>query len=198
MFRRSTLAVLFLLPMAACAQLTRQPTLTPSDFAEVTRAQQYINSIHTLRASFVQVWPNGATSQGTLWMDRPGRLRLQYAPPSMLALVTADGTVLLYDASNQTSTTLPLADTPLSIILAPTINLSGAVTVTAVQSEAAQLSMTAVQTAAPQQGSLTLVFSRVPFALQHIRMVTGEGYVIELSLFDVTTNVPVNPSLFQL
>lgn len=198
MFRRSTLAVLFLLPMAACVQMAEQPMLSASDIAEVAQAQQYLNSIRTLRASFVQLWPNGATSQGTLWMDRPGRLRLQYALPSTLALVATDGTVLLYDASNQASTTLPLARTPLSIILAPTIDLSGAVTVMAVQNQAAQLSITAVQTAAPQQGSLTLVFSRVPFALQHIRMVTGEGYVTELSLFDATPNVPVNPSLFQL
>ena len=198
MFRRSTLAVLFLLPIAACAQMAAQPMLSPSDIAEVARAQQYLNSIRTLRASFVQVWPNGATSQGTLWMDRPGRLRLQYAPPSTLALVTADGTVLLYDASNQASTTLPLAETPLSIILAPTINLSGPVTVMGVQNDAAQLSVTVAQTAAPQQGSLTLVFSRTPFALQYIRMVDAGGGVTQLSLFDVTPNVPVNPSLFDL
>ena len=112
--------------------------------------------------------------------------------------MAAGGTVLLYDASNQASTTMPLANTPLAIILAPVINLSGAVTATRIQNDPARLAITVVQTAAPQQGSLTLIFSRVPFGLRYIRMVDAEGRVTDLALLDVTLNVPVDRSLFQL
>ena len=178
--------------------MAEQPTLGAADAAELDRVQRYLNSIHTLQAHFDQVWPSGTTSQGMLWMDRPGRLRLQYSPPSSLTLVAAGGTVLLYDASNQASTTMPLANTPLAIILAPVINLSGAVTATRIQNDPARLAITVVQTAAPQQGSLTLIFSRVPFGLRYIRMVDAEGRVTDLALLDVTLNVPVDRSLFQL
>lgn len=199
MRRRSALAVLTLLPIAACApMLPERPVLSPSDVAALDRVQQYLNSIHTLRARFDQVWPNGATSEGTLWMERPGRLRLQYEPPSTLTLVAVDDTVLLYDSSNQASTTMPLASTPLAIILAPTINLSGPVTVTQMHNDPAGLAITVVQTAAPYQGSLTLMFSPTPLALRFIRMIDAAGQVIDLTLMDTTPNVPVSPSLFQL
>lgn len=198
MRRRSALVTLSLLPIAACTRMAEQPTLGAADAAELDRVQRYLNSIHTLQAHFDQVWPSGTTSQGMLWMDRPGRLRLQYSPPSSLTLVAAGGTVLLYDASNQASTTMPLANTPLAIILAPVINLSGAVTATRIQDDPVRLAITVVQTAAPQQGSLTLIFSRVPFGLRYIRMVDAEGRVTDLALLDVTLNVPVDRSLFQL
>jgi Outer membrane lipoprotein carrier protein LolA len=115
MRRRSFLAAI--VPLVACRSLPTQPA--PDNDAEINRVEAYLNGIKTLQAHSVQVWPNGTTSDGTLWMDRPGRLRLQYAPPSPLTLIAAQGTLLIHNASNQATTTMPLARTPLSILLAP-------------------------------------------------------------------------------
>ena len=52
--------------------------------------EQYINSIRTFQARFVQSNPNGSIVQGTLYVRRPGRMRFQYDPPSQLKIV-ADG-----------------------------------------------------------------------------------------------------------
>ena len=194
--RRPLLAAIALAPLAACQSVPNQPP--PENTAEINRVQAYLNGIETLQARFVQIWPNGTTSKGTLWMDRPGRLRLQYAPPTPLTLVAAQGTLLIYNTSNQGTTTMPLARTPLSMLLAPTIDLSGPVTVTNVQNTPGSLALTLVRSDAPRQGSLTLAFSRTPLTLRSIRLVDAEAHVTDLTLLALYPNVPVSASLFQL
>lgn len=198
MQRRSILGALIVASMAACQPMPVEQELSSQSNTEIDHVEAYLNGIKSLQARFVQVWPNNTTSAGTLWMDRPGRLRLQYAPPSPLTLVAAQGTLLIYDSANQGTTTLPLARTPLSILLAETISLRGSVTVTRVESAPAELVMAMVRTAAPQQGSLALLFSRAPPTLRSIRMVDAEGRVTDLTLLDLVPNKPIDPTLFKL
>jgi len=198
MQRRSILAAIIVAPLAACQPMPVRLDLSSQSNAEIDRVEAYLNGIKSLQARFIQTWPNATSSAGTLWMDRPGRLRLQYAPPSPLTLIAADGTLLIYDSANQGTTTLPLARTPLSILLAQTISLKASVTVTRVESTPAELTTTMVKTAAPRQGSLTLLFSRAPLTLQSIRIVDAEGHVTDLRLLDLLPNRPIDPALFEL
>ena len=100
---------LLLAAAPAVAQPRFQPT--PQDRADLARIETYLDSLRTLKAHFLQVAPNGAISQGTAWLDRPGRMRFQYDPPSPLLLVAGHGLVVFHDKSlNQTSNILMSAD----------------------------------------------------------------------------------------
>ena len=68
----------------------------------------------TLKAHFLQVAPNGAISQGTAWLDRPGRMRFQYDPPSPLLLVAGHGLVVFHDKSLNQTSNIPLSAGPRS------------------------------------------------------------------------------------
>ncbi len=46
------------------------------------RIETYLDGLRTLKANFLQVAPNGATSQGTVWLERPGRMRFQMTRPA--------------------------------------------------------------------------------------------------------------------
>ena len=59
-------------------------------------------------------------------------MRLQYDPPSRVVLVAARGRVVYADAATGASSSLPLSRTPLSMLLAERIVLSGPVTVVSV------------------------------------------------------------------
>ena len=85
MNRRDLLMLSSALLMPA-AQAGAQPRFepTPQDRADLARIETYLDSLRTLKAHFFQVAPNGAISQGTAWLDRPGRMRFQYDPPSPL------------------------------------------------------------------------------------------------------------------
>src|SRR5947209_8306961 len=93
MQRRTLIASLpaVLLARTAGAQ---QP---PNDRADLARIEAYLNTIGSLKARFLQVAPNGATSQGVAWLERPGRMRFQYDPPSPILLVAGHGLVVFHD-----------------------------------------------------------------------------------------------------
>ena len=41
-----------------------------------------MNNIKTLEASFVQMASNGTTSEGKLYIEKPSKIRMEYAPPA--------------------------------------------------------------------------------------------------------------------
>jgi len=117
----------------AVSPLRAQPALrpTPQDNADVARVEAYLNNIHTLRAQFLQVAPDGQITRGTVWLERPGHMRFQYDPPTPFLLVTSHGQLVFEDRSIQQVSEIPLSTTPLGILLADHVSLSGDVTVTA-------------------------------------------------------------------
>ena len=128
----AVLSVLSVLPgLAGCATVVPPGTLDDADRRVLSRIEAYLNTVHTLRARFSQTSTRGDGS-GTAWIERPGRMRLQYDPPSRVVLVAAHGRVVYADAANGSSSSLPLSRTPLSMLLAERIVLSGPVTVVSV------------------------------------------------------------------
>ncbi len=186
-----------LLLLAGCAGVPAPGALGAADLADVARVQRYLDGIRTLRARFVQAG-SGPGGAGTAWLARPGRLRLQYDPPSRAVLVAARGRVVFADAATGSSSSLPLARTPLAILLAQEIVLSGEVTVLSVERGPGVLAVAVRSTERPGQGRLTLGFAEGPLALRALEMVDGRGDVTRLALSDVAVGVAVDEGLFGL
>src|SRR5215472_3600960 len=45
------------------------------------RISAYLSSLQTMVGKFVQVGPDGGRTEGTFYMQKPGRVRFQYNPP---------------------------------------------------------------------------------------------------------------------
>jgi outer membrane lipoprotein-sorting protein len=184
-----------LAPLAARAQAARPPT--PQDAADLARIEAYLNAIHTLQAHFLQVAPDGAMSQGTAWLERPGRMRFQYDPPAPFLLVAARGNLTFEDRSIEQVSNVPLSLTPLGILLADHINLSGEVKVIGFQRLPGQLQVTLARSASPQDGSLTLVFTDSPLALRQWTVVDAQRRETKVTLYNVEQGVNIDPKLFE-
>ena len=65
-------------------------TLPSSAYANPAHApyEKYLNSITTLSGRFNQLNSKGHKAAGTIQISRPGKMRLDYAPPSPLMIVT--------------------------------------------------------------------------------------------------------------
>ena len=183
------------LPGAALAQV-HAAVLSDADQALLTRVGQYLNALRTLKGRFLQVAPDGATSQGTVWLERPGRMRFQYDPPSPLLLVAGHGTVVVHDSKLDSDNTIPLNQTPLGLLLGDTIALSGDVSVTDFQHQPGQLLITLVRTKSPGEGSLTLMMNADPLALTGWSVVDGEGRETRLRMSDVKLGGSFDNALF--
>ena len=190
--RRALLATGLLLPMAAGAQ----PLLSAQDRADVARAESALNAIHTLKARFQQIAPNGGVSGGTAWLDRPGRMRFQYDPPAPFLLVAGYGLLTFYDSQLQQTSTIPLGRTPVGLLLQDNLRLSGDVTVTKVTRLPGQLQVTLLRTATPSEGSITLIFADNPMTLRSWTVVDAQRQETRISLFDVELGGTFESSLF--
>lgn len=195
MYRRHLLLALAPLLLTAQAPVGQfQPT--PQDRADLARIEAYLNGIHTLKAHFLQVAPTGAISQGTAWMERPGRMRFQYDPPSPLLLVAGHGLVIFHDSSVDQTSNIPIGRTPLGILLADHVSLSGAVTVTGMQHLPGQIQVSLVRTDSPGDGTLTLVFADNPLTLRQWTVLDAQRQETRVTLYDVQTGGTFDQDLF--
>ncbi|MGC8477560.1 MAG: LolA family protein [Acetobacteraceae bacterium] len=183
--------------LAAPLLLAAAPAPT-EDAAELGRIAAYLNGIHTLKAHFLQVAPDGRISEGTAWVDRPGRMRFAYAPPTPYLLVAGSGLVMFHDRQLDQTSTVPLDRTPLGILLAPRIRFSGSVKVTAIRRLPGEIMLTLIRAAAPEQGSLTLVFSTDPLLLRQWSVLDPQHQRTTVTLTDIETGGRFPPGLFNV
>ncbi len=196
MKRRALLSAL-LLPLVAQAQTQAPaPALSARDQADIARAEASLNAIHTLKARFQQIAPNGAVSNGTVWMQRPGRMRFQYDAPSPFLLVAGYGLLVFHDSQLQQTSNIPLGRTPLGLLLRENLKLSGDVTVTQVARLPNQVQITLLRTATPGDGTLTLFFADPPMSLQSWAVVDAQRQETRIRLADVQLGGSFDQSLF--
>ncbi len=194
----ATLAAFLLTPALAPAFAQVHGTvLSDADEATLVQVGTYLNNLRTLQGRFLQLGPDGKTTQGTVWLQRPGRMRFQYDKPSPLLLVAGSGVVTFYDSQLGQTTNIPLTQTPLGLLLADTISLTGDVTVTDFQRLQGQLLITLVRTKSPGDGSLTLMLNTDPLALVGWSVVDAEGRETRLRLSNIQLGGSFNESLFH-
>jgi len=91
--------------------------------AMLDKVSNYLSSVQTMVGNFVQVGPDGRRVDGTFSIQKPGKVRFQYNPPSPID-ITADGSsVVVRDRSLETADFYPLSQTPLRYLLADHIDL---------------------------------------------------------------------------
>jgi outer membrane lipoprotein-sorting protein len=167
------------------------------DQADIARVEAYLNGLKSLKAHFMQVAQDGGISEGTAWLERPGRMRFQYDPPAPFLLIAAHGVLTFHDSALQQTTNIGLSRTPLGILLADKVDLSGAVSVTAIQRLPGQLQLTVVRTESPGDGSLTLIFADQPLTLRQWTVVDPQRRETHVTLYNAQTGGSFDPALFE-
>jgi outer membrane lipoprotein-sorting protein len=180
--------------LAACMN-TQKLVFSAADQAAIGEAQTYLNGLHRFTASFTQSGADGF-AEGYVWLDRPGRLRVDYVRPRPKALIVNHGRLLLADHLTGAATRMPVANTPLDMLLADHIDLAGPIQVTSVQQQPGALQISLVKQAAPRQGMLTLQFSTTPMMLRGVVVQDQSGRTNALTLTNLQQPASIDPSRF--
>jgi outer membrane lipoprotein-sorting protein len=170
--------------------------LSAADQAEVARIEAYINRITTFKADFVQIAPNGATARGTLWISRPGRLRVEYRPPVKLRIFATPQWLIVEDCKVKEPQYLPLRSTPAGILIQERIALSGEFRVTQVRRENQWVTVTIVEAKSPEKGAMRLVFRAHPLQLIGWTVIDQNGGPTQVSLENVEAGIALDVNLF--
>ena len=184
------LLLLLCLPLTAFAQASASPS------SDVARAEAYLNNLTAIKARFLQTAPDGSQKVGTFYLNRPGRLRFTY--DNSKDFVVADGYfIYFYDSDTKQQTNAPIGQTLADFLLRKNIAFKDDLSVKSVDTSGRYILITVVQTKNPTAGSLTLAFTKDPFALKKWRVVDGGDAVTEVELFQLQRNPSFPPNLFS-
>ncbi|MCA1940246.1 MAG: outer membrane lipoprotein carrier protein LolA [Caenispirillum bisanense] len=170
---------------------------SPAEQDVLAQAERYLNGIDTLQARFLQLSSTGNSVEGDVFMDRPGRMRLEYE--GMPILMVANGRHLIYvDEELDQVSYLGLDQTPVGVLLRPNVSFQDEdITVTDVRRGANVAEIDVVQTKDPGAGQLTLVFTEKPFELRQWRVRDAQNVETAVSLFNTRTGMDLPGSLFD-
>jgi outer membrane lipoprotein-sorting protein len=195
----STTALLLLgsLQSASAAPPPPPVTLSSQDTAELQKIAAYLDGIHTMTARFQQATANGGAATGYVWLSRPGKMRFQYDPPNQLLLLADAFYMYSWDPDLKQMNKVGLKSTPAWFLLREPISFTDGVTVTRFEHSGNTVRVSVVESAEPDAGSLTMVFSDSPLALRQWTVVDQQGRVTNVSLSETQYGMVLDPKLFQ-
>jgi len=170
--------------------------LSPST-ANTTNSSQvntFFENLNTLEADFIQVGPSGNVSDGKVYFDLPGKLRIDYHKPNNLLITCKGFWIVLQDRNLKTTNNIPLKNSPFSILLEKKMSLSNKNIKTEIQNISGIISFTIKSSNNNDAGELILEFSEKPLHLKK--------WIIKDAFGDITTvliqNAKYNKKLSHL
>jgi outer membrane lipoprotein-sorting protein len=175
-------------------------TFVPMDpLAAIQKANAYFNAATNLIGDFVQIGPDGKRSEGKIYVQRPGKLRFEYAAPATLEVVADGLSLAVHDRKTATKDVYFISQTPLKFLLKDQIDLNRDVKIIDVTSEPDAVSIL-VEDKATFGGTsqIKLIFDPAKFTLKQWQVTDPQGYETLVSLFNVDFSKKPDPRLFQL
>jgi len=172
-------------------------TLSAEDQALVDRATAYIQTLGSAKGRFVQTDARGTQTQGSIWLQRPGKARFAYDGPAGLLVVSNGNNVNIFDSRLKTFESYPLSRTPLALLLAREVRLDRGVTITGVRKLADGFTITAQDAKRQTLGRISLDFG-ADAALMGWTVTDVKGGETRVRLVDFEKTSGLDPKLFVL
>jgi outer membrane lipoprotein-sorting protein len=182
------------------AKSTSAKAFVPMDPAvAIQKANAYFNSASTMVGDFVQIGADGKRSEGKIFLQRPGRLRFEYAQPATLEIVADGLSLAVHDRKTATKDIYFISQTPLKFLLKDQIDLYRDVQIIDVTSEPSAVTIL-VEDRATFGGTsrIKLVFDPAKFTLKQWQVTDPQGYETLISLFNIDLSKKPDPQLFQI
>jgi outer membrane lipoprotein-sorting protein len=191
--------LLLTLPLSPAAAFAMPAAPAPSaqEAAALQQIAAYLNSIHTMTARFTQVSSDGRTAGGWLWLERPGRMRFEYDPPSPILLIANRFYIYYIDKALAQVSQIGLQSTPAWFLLRDPVRFDDKLAVTGFEPGPNFLRVTLIERDHPDLGSLTMTFSRDPMRLRQWTIIDRAGKATTVSLSQEQFGMALDPHLFQ-
>lgn len=161
--------------------------------------QDYLNSVRSLKARFSQSNPkSGNLYQGSLVLQRGGKIRVQYDLPYGLIMVGNGGELRYYDQKMDKVNSTNTDSTPLGTLLADCVDFEKDIKVLDVRRSFGSIRLLVTKEGLGNGGYLVLVFSDNPIALRQWIVMDQKQNQINFSLINPVYNGVVEDKNFDL
>ena len=165
---------------------------------DLSRIENYLNSVKTLQARFVQNASNGNVSEGTLYIEKPNKIHMEYAAPTNV-LIVGNGDYIVYnDKDLDQVSNIDYDDIPASLILGNDIKIDGKnIKVASFYKDAGTTIIGLDYKGKGNLGTITLTFNNSPFELRQWKIIDPQSVEVAVSLYGTQIDKPLDQSLFK-
>ena len=150
-----------------------------------------------MSGEFVQFGPRGEQTGGKFYIQRPGKLRFNYAPPSAYTVVSDGRSVVIENIKLKTADLYPLSKTPLKLLLNDKIDLSGS-KVKSVKEEDDLTTIQLVDKSVFGNAKITMMFDPKSYELRQWTITDAQGKDTTVMIFNVKQGVKLDQKLFKI
>lgn len=180
----------------ALSLATAAPAL--ADIVPLAELSRYLNDMRTAEGTFTQINSDATISTGSIYLNRPGRVRFEYQGDDLL-VIAGGGQVAIFDGrSNTRPEQYPLSETPLNLILAPTVDLVRSGMVIGHDFDGTATRVLAQDPDRPEIGTIELVFTADPVELRQWVITDGTGAETTVVLGNLTEGAELSARLFSI
>jgi outer membrane lipoprotein-sorting protein len=165
----------------------------------VDRVSSYLSNVHVLSGDFQQIAPDGRKAKGQFYIQKPGRVRFEYEPPSPIDIIADGSSVVVRDRKLATQDLIPLSQTPLRYLLTDRIDLMRDTNVVGVYADELYVSI-AVEEKQALIGTtrLTMMFGAKDFQLKQWVVTDAQGYDTTVAISNIDSTRRPDASLFKI
>jgi len=171
--------------------------LSPDEVAIVRRVEDYLNTLKSVSARFIQVSSNGSLSEGDLYIQRPGQMRFEYDEPVPIVMIANGVTLLYFDKKLKQSTYLPLWKTPLWFLIREKVELHKDIHILRAQASNSTVQLELRAEGESDGTQMTLLFSDNPLSLRKWEVVDAQGITTQVSLVDPVYDGSIDQDIFK-
>ena len=163
------------------------------------RVSGYLSSVRQLQGKFVQVGPDGSKSEGEFFLQKPGKVRFDYNPPSPIELIADGQSVVVRDRKLATQDLYPLSQTPLRFLLADRIDLLRDTNLVGVYADDVFVTVV-IEERQILAGThkVMLMFGAQDYQLRQWTVTDPQGYDTTVAVYNLDTRVQPDPNLFRI
>ncbi len=167
--------------------------------AIVDRISQYLSSMQNMVGQFVQIGPDGGRTEGTFYIQKPGRVRFAYNPPSPIDIIADGSSVVVRDRKLATQDLFPLSQTPLRYLLADHIDLMRDTDVVSVNADDTFDTVTLEQKELMIGTSrLMMMFDAKDLTLKQWTVTDPQGFDTTVAVYNLDSTKKPDPNMFVI
>lgn len=162
----------------------------------IDRLASYLSNLSTIISDFTQTAPDGTLTSGKFYLQRPGKMRWQYNPPTPILMVSNGSELVYYDFELEQSSHIPLDQTLIGFLAQEKINFDKLVGVIDLEMQSDVIRITLASREKPNDGQLMLEFSDKPLLLRNMVIRDSTKQVTTVSLNNARFGLKMDPELF--
>lgn len=195
--RRLTMTLIgfgFVLGGAINMELTHAASAAP---VEPQQIADHFSSVKSMSGDFVQSGPKAGKTSGRFFLQRPGKIRFNYAGQSGVSVIADGKSLVVYNKKLKTSRLYALSKTPLKLLLEDHVDFSSR-RFKSIKENGDLIFIRLADKSAFGKSDITMMFDRKSLDLRKWSVTDESGLTTTISIFNVKQPARIAEGTFTI